>query len=39
MEFSTNALVIFGLLSAVKIVCTRVLSTELKVMLKEIKKD
>lgn len=39
MEFSTYALVIFGVLSAVNVVCTIVLYPGLKEVFKEIKKD
>jgi|GEM_PF-2822415 len=39
MEFSTYALVIFGVLSAVNVVCTIILYPELKQMIKDIKED
>lgn len=39
MEFSTFALVIFGVLAAVCIICTIVLYPQLKSFVEELKKD
>jgi len=39
MEFSTFALIIFGILSIVVIICTIILYPELRDVVKELKRD
>ena len=39
MEFSTYALIAFGALTIVNIICTVILYTELKGVVKELRRD